>query len=95
MCLTFLGNMFVLWGFLLFILVPSSIGRPERGSESTSPCPGPPEKGPCNSLVHKWAFVQEKGACVMFLWGGCAGNDKNRFDNEMQCMKSCAGENCK
>lgn len=31
----------------------------------------------------------------MFTWGGCAGNDKNRFDSEQQCMKSCAGQKCK
>lgn len=91
----FADRMSIFSSVLLFVLVSSAYGRPESGLESGSPCPGPPEKGPCNSLVHKWAYDPEKGACVMFVWGGCAGNDKNRFDNEIQCMKSCAGANCK
>lgn len=79
----------------LILTTSCVLARPESGLESSLPCPGPPEKGPCNSQVHKWAYLPEKGGCVMFTWGGCAGNDKNRFDSEMQCMQSCAGENCK
>lgn len=72
-----------------------SLCRPESQSDLGGPCPGPPEKGPCNNIVHKWAYQPNKGGCVMFIWGGCAGNDKNRFDTEHQCMQSCSSNNCK
>lgn len=58
------------------------------------PCPGPPDKGPCNRHIFKWAYDAEKKTCVMFIWGGCAGNDKNRFDSEIQCLRRCAPLEC-
>ncbi|XP_065161032.1 axotactin-like isoform X1 [Atheta coriaria] len=67
------------------------------GGESSEAqrCPGPPDKGPCNRNIYKWAYVPEKKRCEMFVWGGCAGNDKNRFDTEMQCYKRCISPNGK
>lgn len=53
-------------------------------------CPGTAEKGPCNRKFHKWYYDSEKQFCNVFIWGGCAGNDKNRFDTESQCMQRCA-----
>lgn len=64
-------------------------------NETGQPCPGLPDKGPCNRQIYKWAYDPEKGACVMFVWGGCAGNDKNRFDSEYHCLRRCAPRNCK
>lgn len=58
--------------------------------ETNQRCPGPAEKGPCNRKLFKWTYDPEKKFCSMFVWGGCAGNDKNRFDTEVQCMKTCA-----
>lgn len=57
--------------------------------ESAERCPGPPDRGPCNEQLTKWAYDAEKKMCVMFTWGGCAGNDKNRFDTKEQCRNSC------
>lgn len=54
-----------------------------------SRCPGPPDRGPCNRNIFKWAYDPQKNECFMFIWGGCAGNDRNRFDSELQCMKQC------
>lgn len=53
-------------------------------------CPGPADKGPCNRKIYKWAYDPEKQFCSIFIWGGCAGNEKNRFDTELTCMKRCA-----
>lgn len=58
-------------------------------TETDQFCPGSAEKGPCNRKIFKWAYNSEKKLCSMFVWGGCAGNDKNRFDTEVQCMTTC------
>ncbi|XP_018567332.1 contactin-associated protein-like 2 isoform X2 [Anoplophora glabripennis] len=68
--------------FLVIILA-----RPDR--HALHPCPGPPDRGPCNRNSYKWAFDHDRQECIGFLWGGCAGNDKNRFDSEQQCMERC------
>lgn len=66
-----------------------------RSEQDTGlPCPGPPDKGPCNRHIFKWAYDPIKKACIMFVWGGCAGNDKNRFDSEIQCLRRCAPLEC-
>lgn len=52
-------------------------------------CPGPSDRGPCNLKIYKWSYDAKTESCSMFVWGGCAGNDKNRFDSEHQCIKSC------
>ncbi|KAK4876618.1 hypothetical protein RN001_009124 [Aquatica leii] len=72
-----------------FVLITLATARqaPQAGGQ---PCPGPPDKGPCNRSIYKWAYDPEKNSCVMFIWGGCAGNDKNRFDTELLCMRYCA-----
>lgn len=53
-------------------------------------CPGPADKGPCNRKIYKWAYEPKSQHCILFVWGGCAGNEKNRFDTEIQCMKRCS-----
>ncbi|CAG9818527.1 unnamed protein product [Phaedon cochleariae] len=68
-------------------LLIATIARPDRNS--LHPCPGAPDKGPCNRNIYKWSFDHDRQECVMFIWGGCGGNDKNRFDNEHQCWNRC------
>ncbi|XP_074039893.1 axotactin isoform X3 [Leptinotarsa decemlineata] len=55
------------------------------------PCPGPAEKGPCNRNLYKWAFDHDRKECLMFIWGGCAGNEWNRFETERHCQNRCIG----
>ncbi|KAJ8981076.1 hypothetical protein NQ317_007213 [Molorchus minor] len=69
-----------------FLAIPA---RPERND--VHPCPGAPDKGPCNRHTYKWAFDHDRQECALFAWGGCAGNDKNRFDSEKQCLERCIG----
>lgn len=67
-------------------------GRPDR--DVGHPCPGPPEKGPCNRSIYKWGYDRDSNQCILFIWGGCAGNDKNRFDTEIQCIRLCISLKC-
>ncbi|CAH0547877.1 unnamed protein product [Brassicogethes aeneus] len=55
-------------------------------------CPGTMDRGPCNRNIYKWAFDHDRQRCVMFSWGGCMGNERNRFDNEVQCINSCQNQ---
>lgn len=74
----------------LTFMVPSC----RTDHDSGQPCPGPPDKGPCNRQIYKWAYDPDKDTCMMFVWGGCAGNDKNRFDTEFQCLQRCSPSDC-
>ncbi|XP_050508450.1 axotactin [Diabrotica virgifera virgifera] len=65
--------------------------RPEYGNFQQ--CLGLIEKGPCSRNIYKWAFDHDRQECVPFVWGGCGGNDKNRFESENQCWKVCKGQN--
>ena len=82
-------NKLELFGLLLLL------SRTYGEQDVSHRCPGPPDKGPCNRNLYKWAYDKEKHACFMFSWGGCAGNDKNRFDTEIQCIKQCVVQNGK
>nr|CAH7733562.1 unnamed protein product [Callosobruchus chinensis] len=73
---------------LMAVLVFSVGARPDT-LKGLHPCPGPPDKGPCNRNIYKWAYSHELEECIMFSWGGCGGNDKNRFDGEKQCLDRC------
>ncbi|KAG5872607.1 hypothetical protein JTB14_002128 [Gonioctena quinquepunctata] len=68
-----------------FIIAISAM--PDRND--LHPCPGKAEKGPCNRNIYKWAFDHDRQECVMFLWGGCAGNERNRFESENHCWNRC------
>lgn len=79
---------------LTLTLLASASARPDLGPIES--CPGNPEKGPCNRNIFKWAFDHERRECITFIWGGCGGNDKNRFESEKQCIEKCfasLGEN--
>ncbi|XP_030746121.1 contactin-associated protein-like 5 isoform X2 [Sitophilus oryzae] len=74
--------------FLLMTMIISlSFAKPEL--PSAVHCSGKPEKGPCNRNIFKWAFDHQNRECVTFIWGGCGGNDKNRFESESQCIERC------
>lgn len=76
---------------LICTISPLVYAIPDR--TNMHPCPGPPMKGPCNRNIYKWAFDHNREECKMFLWSGCGGNDKNRFDSEKQCWERCVSLN--
>lgn len=51
-------------------------------------CSLPFDSGPCDALIHVFAFVD--GACVQQTYGGCQGND-NRFSTREECLLACQG----
>ncbi|XP_057659616.1 axotactin isoform X2 [Diorhabda carinulata] len=69
------------------LLILTISARPEL--TNLRQCIGPIEKGPCSRNIYKWAFDHDRQECVQFVWGGCGGNDRNRFDNENNCTDIC------
>lgn len=53
------------------------------------------EPGPCKSFLYKWRFEATTQECITFIWGGCQGNNQNRFDTEVECLANCIGGNRK
>uniref|UniRef100_A0A3Q2Z407 Amyloid beta (A4) precursor-like protein 2 n=1 Tax=Hippocampus comes TaxID=109280 RepID=A0A3Q2Z407_HIPCM len=46
------------------------------------------ETGPCRASMPRWHFDLSQRKCVLFIYGGCAGN-RNNFDSEEYCMAVC------
>ncbi|XP_077466818.1 amyloid beta precursor like protein 2 isoform X3 [Stigmatopora argus] len=46
------------------------------------------ETGPCRASMPRWHFDMSQRKCVLFIYGGCAGN-RNNFDSEEYCMAVC------
>uniref|UniRef100_A0A671R8M9 BPTI/Kunitz inhibitor domain-containing protein n=1 Tax=Sinocyclocheilus anshuiensis TaxID=1608454 RepID=A0A671R8M9_9TELE len=46
------------------------------------------DPGPCREYVVKWYFDPKANSCAQFWFGGCQGN-KNQFDSQEGCRKSC------
>uniref|UniRef100_A0A673N8T4 Collagen alpha-1(XXVIII) chain n=1 Tax=Sinocyclocheilus rhinocerous TaxID=307959 RepID=A0A673N8T4_9TELE len=51
-------------------------------------CLQPLDPGPCREYVVKWYFDPKANSCAQFWFGGCQGN-KNKFDTQQACRKSC------
>uniref|UniRef100_A0A3Q2ZJ79 BPTI/Kunitz inhibitor domain-containing protein n=1 Tax=Hippocampus comes TaxID=109280 RepID=A0A3Q2ZJ79_HIPCM len=78
--------------------IPRSSVHTVLGCISTTDFPlmGPPaavctleaETGPCRASMPRWHFDLSQRKCVLFIYGGCAGN-RNNFDSEEYCMAVC------
>lgn len=51
-----------------------------------SACSEPPSAGPCNRRLQR--FFHQGGQCLLFSYGGCAGN-RNNFFTEAECARRC------
>ena len=51
-------------------------------------CSAPQDPGPCEAAFTKYWHDPNTGACIPFIYGGCAGND-NRFDTLAACQAAC------
>ncbi|KAK3784675.1 hypothetical protein RRG08_009400 [Elysia crispata] len=51
-------------------------------------CQLPPSTGPCKGYSKRWYYNPTMGACNMFVWGMCQGN-QNRFDSPAECYNTC------
>ncbi|XP_055383495.1 axotactin isoform X2 [Condylostylus longicornis] len=55
-------------------------------------CTGPGDPGPCKNFVYRWRYEQTTDSCIQFIWGGCEGNNNNRFSTEAECQLHCIGD---
>lgn len=53
-------------------------------------CVDLPNTGLCSESIPRWYYNPFSEKCDRFTYGGCGGN-KNNFEEEGECMKSCSG----
>lgn len=67
----------------------------EAASEAADVCSLPQVVGPCDAVIPRFSFNQQKGRCEKFTYGGCGGNENNFLTAEA-CEAKCEkkGEGC-
>lgn len=61
------------------------------GSGGSEVCSLPPDSGPCEAAIRRYAFDPKTGLCLPFVYGGCQGN-ANNFDSPEACYGACGGQ---
>jgi hypothetical protein len=60
------------------------------GSGGSDICSLPPDSGPCEAAIQRYAFDASTGLCLPFVYGGCEGN-ANNFESAEACYAACGG----
>ncbi|XGW31085.1 hypothetical protein V3C99_009777, partial [Haemonchus contortus] len=50
------------------------------------------EVGPCRAAFRRFGYSTTENKCIMFIYGGCRGNDNN-FETEEECKQKCSRTN--
>ncbi|KAB7500855.1 BPTI/Kunitz domain-containing protein, partial [Armadillidium nasatum] len=66
-------------------------GDPDPGQTSSNICNLPVDKGPCEAIIPRYAFMTETEKCEKFEYGGCEGNANNFLTLE-DCNRVCGEE---
>ena len=53
-------------------------------------CGRPPDPGPCDAALPRYAYNPITDVCEQFVYGGCEGNDNN-FETQTECETTCGG----
>ena len=61
------------------------------GTSGGDLCELPADSGPCLAAMPRYFHNAETGACELFTYGGCGGNENN-FQSAEECVDSCGGE---
>lgn len=76
---------------ICLLLVFSAI-QCKKDCDRPSRCMEKPEAGPCEALIEKYYFDQDKKKCMSFNWGGCDGNVP--YDTKEECEEcKCNNDN--
>ncbi|KAG7272356.1 hypothetical protein CRUP_011604 [Coryphaenoides rupestris] len=51
-------------------------------------CSVPLSQGTCRDYITLWYYDGQANSCAQFWYGGCGGN-KNRFETEEECKRTC------
>ncbi|VUZ46551.1 unnamed protein product, partial [Hymenolepis diminuta] len=51
-------------------------------------CNLPLDSGICSAFFPKWGYDVNEKECVIFIYGGCGGND-NSFEEKEECEAAC------
>jgi hypothetical protein len=61
------------------------------GTGGSAGCSLPPDPGPCEAAIRRYAFDPPTGLCLPFVYGGCGGNINN-FETAEACYDACGGQ---
>nr|XP_032294076.1 male accessory gland serine protease inhibitor isoform X2 [Drosophila virilis] len=83
-----IATVFVLFLILfLFLLTGNSVG-PKNACHLPHSVDGYKDGTVCGRMRENWSYDSVTKTCIMFIYGGCGGNDNN-FNTFKECKDTC------